>query len=118
MTKSNMSAMYTLKILASPSLVMTKSNVVSTLPQRFVPSSSRTCGEPCRGIVFVCGQEDDDRGGSETTMTKTMSRMRKTKDSLDVVDEGVRVCINSPSTTARATTKAMTTWETKTHTRF
>jgi hypothetical protein len=49
------------------------------------------CGKPCHGVVFVCRQEEDDRGGSEITMTKTMSRMRKTKDSRNVVDEGVRV---------------------------
>ena len=49
---------------------------------------------------------------------KTMSRKRKTKDSRGVVDEGVRVCINSPSTTARAMTKAVMKWETKTHTHF
>jgi len=47
-----------------------------------------------------------------------MSRIRKTKDSRGVVDEGVRVCINSPSTTAPAMTKAMMKWGTKTHTHF
>jgi hypothetical protein len=45
-------------------------------------------------------------------MTKTMSRMRKTKS------EGERVCVDSPLTTARAPTKAVMKWEMKTHTHF
>ena len=49
---------------------------------------------------------------------ETMSRIRKSKDSRGVVDEGVRVCINSPSTTAPAMTKAVMKWGTKTHTHF
>ncbi len=50
-------------------------------------------------------------------MTKTMSRTRKTKDLRNVADEGVRVCVSiRPSTTAPAMTKAVTKWETKTHT--
>ncbi len=53
---------------------------------------------------------------TKTTMTMTMSRMKKTKDLRDVVDEGVRVCVNSPSTMARATTKAVRKWVTKMHT--
>jgi hypothetical protein len=40
---------------------------------------------------------------------ETMSRMRKTTKDLH---EGVRVCINSPSTIARAMMKAMMKWET------
>jgi hypothetical protein len=50
-------------------------------------------------------------------MTKTMNRTRKMKDSRNVVNEGVRVCVSiRPSTMAPATTKAVTKWETKTHT--